>query len=117
VGNRQVDSLPLGVIKDIPAHACRWAPGAMPKNIRFLDGAALQFLGHGQVYGAPLEAPQYLLQANVAGVRYWLYATPRKQVAVTNASGTSVHTDITHATPRAGTSTPGRASCSAASRC
>jgi hypothetical protein len=38
----------------------------------------------------------------VAGTRYWLYATAGKQVAVTNASGSSVHTDITHATPRAG---------------
>lgn len=92
-----------GVIKDIAASEL--PPGAWSdaSNIRFLDGAALQFLGHGQVYGTPLDSPQYLLQANVAGQRYWLYGTASKQVAVSNSSGTSTHTDITHATPRAGT--------------
>lgn len=92
----------VGVVKDIDA--AELPPGAWSdaQNIRFLDGAALQFLGHGQVYLSPPEAPQYLLQANVAGARYWLYATAGKQFAVSNASGSSVHTDITHATPRAG---------------
>lgn len=92
----------IGVIKDI-------APAELPpsawsdaQNIRFQDGAALQFLGHGQVYQSPSAAPQFLLQANVAGARYWLYATADKQFAVSNASGTSVHTNISHATARAG---------------
>jgi hypothetical protein len=93
----------VGVIKDIsPAElpAGAWSDA---QNIRFQDGAALQFLGHGQVYLSPSEAPQYLLQANVAGARYWLYATAGKQFAASNASGASVHTNITHATPRTGT--------------
>lgn len=92
----------LGVVKDVsPAEL---PPGAWSdaQNIRFLDGAALQFLGHGQVYLTPPAAPQYLLQANVAGARYWLYATAGKQFAASNTSGSSVHTDITHVTPRAG---------------
>lgn len=92
----------VGVIKDRPAHELPPNAWSDARNVRFLDGSALQFFGQGQVYGAPLEAPQFLLQANVAGDRYWLYATAGKQVAVTNASGSSVHTDITHATPRTG---------------
>lgn len=92
----------VGVIKDIPAHALPLGAWSDVRNIRFLDGAALQFFGHGEAYGAPLEAPQFVLQANVAGVRYWLYAGATKQVAVSNASGNSVHTDISHATARAG---------------
>jgi hypothetical protein len=92
----------IGVIKDVAASEL--PPGAWSdaSNVRFLDGAALQFLGHGQVYNSPSEAPQYLLQANVGGLRYWLYATAAHVFAVSNASGSSVHTDITHATPRAG---------------
>lgn len=91
-----------GVIKDMaPAELPRGA-WSDARNIRFQDGAALQFLGHGQVYQTPVAAPQYLLQANVAGARYWLYATSNKQYAVSNASGASVHTDIGHATARAG---------------
>jgi hypothetical protein len=93
----------IGVIKDIAASELPVGAWSDASNIRFLDGAALQFLGHGQVYLSPSEAPQYLLQANVAGQRYWLYATAGKQFAVSNASGSSVHTDITHATPRTGT--------------
>lgn len=93
----------LGVIKDIPAHALPLEAWSDARNIRFLDGAALQFVGHGQVYGTPLEAPQYMLQVNVSNTRYWLYATAGKVAAVTNSSGSSVHTDLTHVTARAGT--------------
>lgn len=92
----------VGVIKDI-------APSELPAgawsdagNIRFLDGAALQFLGYGQVYLTPPAAPQYLMPVNVSGARYWLYATASSAYAVSNASGASVHTDIGHATPRTG---------------
>jgi hypothetical protein len=93
----------IGVVKDIAASEL--PPGAWSdaSNIRFLDGAALQFLGYGQVYNSPSEAPQYLLPVNVAAARYWLYTTVGKQFAVSNASGSSVHTDISHVTARAGT--------------
>lgn len=93
----------IGVIKDIAPSELPAGAWSNVRNIRFQDGAALQFLGHGQVYNSPSEAPQYLMQANVAGSRYWLYTTAGKVFAVSNASGSSVHTDITHATPRAGT--------------
>lgn len=92
----------IGVLKDIAPAELPLGAWSDAMNVRFLDGAALQFLGHGQVYNSPPAAPQYLLQANVAGSRYWLYTTAGKQYAVSNASGASVHTDITHAAARAG---------------
>lgn len=92
----------VGVIKDIGAPGLPQTAWTDASNIRFLDGAALQFLGHGSVYNDPAYAPQYVMPANVAGVRYWLYATAEKQFVVTNSGGSAVHTDITHATPRAG---------------
>lgn len=93
----------IGVVVDITPTELPFGAWSSASNVRFLDGAALQFLGYGEVYNSPAYAPQYLLQANVGSARYWLYATADKQFAVSNASGSSVHTDITHATPRAGT--------------
>ncbi|WP_208281729.1 hypothetical protein, partial [Massilia oculi] len=92
----------IGVVRDIAAAELPQGAWSDARNIRFLDGAALQFLGHGQVYLTPPEPPQFLLQANVAGSRYWLYATAGKQFAASNASGASVHTNISHATARTG---------------
>lgn len=92
----------IGVIKDLAQDELPLGAWSDVRNVRFLDGSALQFTGHGEVYGAPVAAPQFVMQLNVAGSRYWLYATAAKQAVVTNASGTSVHTDVTHATARAG---------------
>lgn len=92
----------IGVIKDQSAHELPTAAWSDARNIRFLDGAALQFVGHGQVYNTPSFAPQYLMPVNVAGARYWLYATAGKQFVVSNATGATVHTDITHLTARTG---------------
>ena len=91
-----------GVVRDLPASEL--PPGAWSdaRNVRFLDGSAMQFLGHGQVYGTPSTLPQYLLQVNVLGARCWLYAGASKQYVVSNSSGSTVHTDITHLTARAG---------------
>lgn len=93
----------VGVVKDIAATELPPNAWSDAKNVRFLDGSAMQFLGHGEVYLSPSAAPQYVMPANVGASRYWLYATANKQFAVSNASGASVHTDITHATPRVGT--------------
>ncbi|MES2148587.1 MAG: hypothetical protein V4508_02230 [Pseudomonadota bacterium] len=92
----------LGVIKDLSVHEL--PPGAWTdaSNVRFLDGYAQQFYGHGQVYNSPAYAPQYLMPCNVAGARYWMYATATKQFVVTNTGGVTTHTDITHVTARAG---------------
>lgn len=92
----------IGVINDIGAAELPLAAWTDASNIRFLDGAAYQFLGHGAVYNDPAYAPQFVLPMYVAGARYWLYATATKQFAVSNATGSTVHTDISHATPRAG---------------
>lgn len=92
----------LGVIKDLSASELPLGAWTDANNIRFLDGYAYQFLGHGQVYNTPSYAPQHVMPINVAGVRYWLYATAAKQFVVTNTGGSSVHTDISHVTPRTG---------------
>ena len=98
----------IGVNKDLSAHdlppteqnpAMAWTDA---KNIRFLDGLAYQFYGHGEVYNSPSVAPQHVLPCNVSGVRYWIYTSAAKTYAVTNTGGVAVHTDITHATPRTG---------------
>lgn len=92
----------IGVIKDLGVPGLPVAAWTDAQNIRFLDGSAYQFLGHGEVYDSPAFAPQYLMPINVAGARYWLYFTDSKQFAVSNASGTSTHTDISHVTARTG---------------
>jgi len=92
----------IGVIKDLSEHELPLQAWTNAENVRFLDGYAHQFLGHGQVYNTPTHAPQYIMQVNVVGVRYWLYATATKQFVVTNSGGVTTHTDITHATARAG---------------
>lgn len=93
----------IGVIRDLSVHELPLGAWTDASNVRFLDGYASQFLGHGEVYNVPLAAPQYLVPVNVAGARYWLYATAAKQYAVSNSAGATTHTDITHVTARAGT--------------
>lgn len=91
-----------GVIKDLSAHELPISAWTDAQNIRFLDGYAYQFLGHGEVYNSPAFAPQYVMPVNVVGARYWLYATATKQFVVTNTAGVTTHTDISHIAPRAG---------------
>jgi hypothetical protein len=92
----------VGVIKDTGIPNLSMAAWTDARNIRFLDGAALQFLGHGEVYATPAFAPQFIMPMFVAGARYWIYHTATKSYAVTSASGVATHTDITHASARAG---------------
>lgn len=92
-----------GVIKDLSVHELPLGAWTDAQNIRFLDGSALQFLGHGSVFGTPPDIPQYVMAISVAGVRYWLYTSASKQYVVTNVSGSTVYTDVTHVTPRVGT--------------
>lgn len=92
----------IGVIKDLGTPDLPLAAWTDAQNIRFLDGSALQFLGHGEVYDSPAYAPQFVMPVYVASVRYWLYATATRCYAVTNTDGVAVHTDLTHATPRSG---------------
>jgi hypothetical protein len=91
-----------GVNKDLSQHELPLNVWTDAQNIRFLNGYAYQFYGHGEVYNSPSEAPQHVLPVNVGGGRYWIYTTAGKTFAVTNSGGVAVHTDITHATPRTG---------------
>lgn len=93
----------VGVNKDLSEHELPVNAWTDASNIRFLDGYAYQFLGHGQVYKTPPFAPQFLMPVNVGAARYWLYATAGKQYVVSNSGGVTTHTDITHLTARAGT--------------
>lgn len=92
----------IGVIRDLSQHELPDNAWTDAKNIRFLDGMAYQFYGHGEVYNSPSYTPQHVLPCNVAGSRYWIYTTAGKTFAVTISGGVAVHTDITHLTPRTG---------------
>lgn len=93
----------IGVNRDLSAHELPVQAWTDARNIRFLDGMVYQFYGHGEVYNSPAFAPQHVMPCNVAGERYWVYATESKVFCVTiDGSGVAVHTDLTHATPRTG---------------
>jgi hypothetical protein len=94
----------IGLNKDLSQHELPVNAWTDCRNIRFLDGYAYQFIGHGEVYNSPTFIPQHVMPCNAGGSRYWVYATATKQFAATNTGGVSVHTDITHLTPRAGIS-------------
>lgn len=91
-----------GVIKDLSQHELPIQAWTDCQNIRFLDGYAYQFYGHGEVYNSPAYTPQHVLPCNVSGNRYWVYACAGKVFAVTNTGGVAVHTDITPGTIRTG---------------
>lgn len=91
-----------GLNRDLSQHELSQIAWTDARNIRFLDGMMYQFLGHGEVYNAPIYEPQYVMPCYVGSGRYWIYATPTKQFAVTIADGEAVHTDITHVTARTG---------------
>ena len=68
------------------------------QNIRFLDGSAYQFYGHGEIFaGTPIE-PYHVLPVTVAGVRYWLYAGANKLYQVGAPGGVITHTNLTRQT-------------------
>ncbi|MGZ5053314.1 MAG: hypothetical protein ACXWAT_00065 [Methylobacter sp.] len=92
----------IGLNKDLSQHELPVNAWTDCKNIRFLDGYASQFLGYGEVYNSPSVTPQHVLPCNVAGARYWIYASAAKTYCVTISGGVAVHTDITHLTPRTG---------------
>lgn len=91
-----------GVVRDLSVHELPLGAWTDAQNIRFLDGYAYQFLGHGEVYPSPSQVPQFIMPVLVAGASYWLYATASGQFVVANTAGVPVHTDISHVTPRAG---------------
>ena len=92
----------IGVNKDLSAHELPINAWTDAKNVRFLDGYAYQFFGHGEVYNSPAFAPQHILPVNIGSARYWIYATAAKTYATTVTGGAVVTSDITHVTPRTG---------------
>ena len=60
----------VGVNKDLSQHELPNNAWTSALNIRFLDGLAYQFFGHGQVYDDPLGTPQFVQPCNIAGERY-----------------------------------------------
>jgi len=83
-----------GVIRDLSQPELPINAWTDCKNIRFLDGFAWQFYGHGEIYASPSVTPYHVLPLTVAGVSYWLYAGAAKIYTVTG----STHTNITRQT-------------------
>lgn len=88
----------IGIVKDLSKHELPLGAWTDGDNVRFLDGYAQQFLGHGAAYGAPSVTPYHVLPVNVGAQRYWLYAGQKKIYAVTITGGTATHTNLTRQT-------------------
>lgn len=87
-----------GVIKDLSKHELPLPAWTDANNVRFLDGYAQQFLGHGSAYGTPAVIPYHVVPVIVGSTRYWLYAGAEKIYAVTITGGAAVHTNLTRQT-------------------
>ena len=85
----------VGVNADLSSHELPPNAWTDALNVRFLDGMAWQFYGHGEVYAGAPVVPLHILPVNVAGARYWLYASAGKIYAVTGNGASVVHTDLT----------------------
>lgn len=88
----------VGVIKDLSQHELPLNAWTDASNVRFLDGYANQFYGHGPVYGEPAVTPLHVLQVNIGPQRYWMYASSAKLYTVSLTGGVAVHTNITRQT-------------------
>src|SRR5574343_2115575 len=87
-----------GVVQDLSKHELPMNAWTDASNIRFLDGYAGQFLGHGEVYGTPSVEPYHVFPVIISGVRYWVYASLTKIYAATVTAGAAVHTNLTRQT-------------------
>jgi hypothetical protein len=87
-----------GVNKDLSQHELPINSWSDAQNIRFLDGYAYQFYGHGEVYNSPAVVPYHLIPATIGTQRYWLYAGLAKVYAVTISGGVATHTNLTRQT-------------------
>jgi hypothetical protein len=88
----------VGVIKDLSQSELPVNAWTDAQNIRFLDGYAYQFYGHGEVYNSPVVVPYHVLPVKVGSIQYWLYLGTQKTYAVTNTGGVAVHTNLTRQT-------------------
>lgn len=88
----------VGVVMDLAAHELQPAAWTDARNIRFLDGSARQFFGHGPVYGTPTVVPMHVVPVSIGPAYYWLYAGAKKIYAATVTNGSAVHTNLTRQT-------------------
>lgn len=91
-----------GVVKDLSKRELPLGAWTDASNVRFLDGYAQPFLGHGSAFGMPSVTPLHVLAVNAADRRYWLYAGSEKIFAVAIEAGLPVHTNLTRTTSVAG---------------
>lgn len=87
----------IGIVKDQSPHELPLGAWTDGRNVRFLDGYAQQFLGHGSAYGDPLVTPYHVAAAYAGADRYWLYAGAEKIAATTIKNGRAVHVNLTRA--------------------
>lgn len=85
----------VGVIQDMSRHDLPINAWSDAQNVRFLNKACQQFLGHGSAYGKPPIVPQHVLPVLASGQRYWLYAGAEKIYAATIGAGVATHTNLT----------------------
>jgi len=57
----------IGLNRDLSNHELPLGAWTDCQNVRFLDGYAYQFLGHGEVYNSPTFEPQHVLPCNSGG--------------------------------------------------
>lgn len=88
----------FGVVNDLSMHELPINAWTDAENIRFLDGNAHQFLGHGEAYGTPSVIPYHILPVVIGSARYWVYASLTKIYATTITGGTATHTNLTRQT-------------------
>lgn len=84
-----------GVVKDLSKHELPLGAWTDASNVRFLDGYAQPFLGHGSAYGTPSVIPFHVVAVNVGAQRYWIYVGAEKTFAVTITNGVVTHTNLT----------------------
>lgn len=84
-----------GVNKDLSVTSLPANAWTDCQNIRFLDGSAYQFYGHGEVFPGTAVEPYHVLPVTVAGVKYWIYAGSGKMYKVGAPGGVITHTEIT----------------------
>ena len=82
-----------GVNSDLPAVAVAPDAWTQADNVLFRQGIAERAPNTIAVYDPPSVAPLMLLNAQIGGTNFWIYAGESSTYAVQ----TSVHSDITHA--------------------
>jgi len=81
----------IGLIKDHEGYHLPPEAWSDARNIRFLEGMAVRFLGHNAALDPPTVAPHFLFPTTDGTNLFWVYAGLNAVYCVTGG----VHTDIT----------------------